>query len=397
MFHTCGEHSLRIALITCLVFIYLELLRGDYKRGCDHFYGGTKLLKTLHLEKRKKVPRADNSDKVPHAKSENDRVDDFLAGAYARLRVQIEFCNRRGGSGSTFESKLPPDLPTFKFSSHHEARHYLDRALEGITGLSRAILEGTHATWPPRYWEIVRTERHLMQGSLDCWLRSYDATVADITIAGKKEGIHRYQILHIYQTMIGIMAATCLSPGQMIYDQNIPEFQSIVTQCKKIVASSEYSERDTCGPSIHQGSCCRACSDARWMPPLYYTALKCRVPHVRAEAVKLMSAFLRYEIVWGLDELKIASIVAEEVIRMEESEFFGTRVDEKTTMSKNLEYIQVPLLLPEEKRFDDVAMLPDGVLGNIQIECKKWNEGKLQVVRKIYSRERDAWTTMQGR
>ncbi|KAF1970038.1 hypothetical protein BU23DRAFT_601205 [Bimuria novae-zelandiae CBS 107.79] len=388
-YHAAGEHSLRTVLITCLVFIYLELLRGNYKRAYDHLESGMKLLSSLTLETNKKRTWSRVSSSSC-SRSKQHSVDGFLAEAFARLRVQIEFANQRGGTGSAILAKLPPDLPTFKFDSPYEARHYLDRVLEAVTRFSQAVHDGTHNTWPPGYWNMLETERRFMQGSLDSWLRSYDATLADGVSVGKDD-IGQYELLRIYHTMAGIMAATSLSPYQCVFDQYGSEFLSIIMQSKDIASRSDSSGTRASGEAMRLESCGHAWPDVSWIPPLYYTALKCRVHHIRTQAVELMSSFWRYEIVWDLGILNMASIVAKEVIRLEESACFKVQTqesNEKATGAEVLEHCaqSVPSPLPEVQRFDTVEMvLPDDQPGFLHIVCKKTVRGQIQMVQQAYN------------
>ncbi|KAL5376460.1 hypothetical protein DPSP01_010469 [Paraphaeosphaeria sporulosa] len=391
-FHDSGVHSMRTTLITCLVFIYLELLRGTYKRAYDHLDGGLKVLADLKYETNRKRKQPKDGSFKSSSESNQDRVDAFLSEAFTRLHVQMEFSILRSGTGFTLAPKLPPDLPTLKFSSSHEARHYLDRVFDGINLLSQPIRNGSYANWPDGYWNMILTEQRFMQGCLDSWLRSLTATMAD---TNDDDELNGYNMLRIYHTMAEIMGATCLSPEQKIFDHHIPRFLAIVDRCSDIASDGVPSER-ICNVSRLLETRCRPWPDLSWNPPLYYTAIKCRDHQIRTRAFDLMSSFWRYEIVWDLGILNISSIVAQEVIRMEEGDFFGAKIprcDTKITFREDLEPKLDPLppTLPEELRFDTVEMvLLDEFPGSIQIVCKKWIKGRVQkTTRKAY-REAEA-------
>jgi hypothetical protein len=391
---------MRTTLITCLVFIYLELLRGTYKRAYDHLDGGLKVLADLKTETSKKKTWSKHSSMQPCLNSNQSCTDAFLTEAFARLRVQMEFSGLRSGTGFTLAAKLSVDLPTLTFSTFYEARHYLGRVFDGINHLSQAIRDGSYTSWPDGYWNMILTERRFVQGSLDMWLRSYISTMTDLTGTTNDEELTGYKMLRIYHTMAEIMGATCLSPEQAVFDEQILGFLSIVTQCNNVVSNGEPSKH-ACSGSPHLETHRHSWPDISWTPPLYYTAIKCRDRHIRTRAVDLMSSFWHYEIVWDLGMLNISGIVAKEVIRMEEGDAFEAETqasDAKMTSNEDLEYKLSPsqMTLPEERRFDTVEMvLLDDILGGVQIVCKKWCKDRPRVIRKVYVKEKGTWAKIE--
>ncbi|KAL5454463.1 hypothetical protein PMIN06_004930 [Paraphaeosphaeria minitans] len=393
-FHDSGVHSMRTALITCLIFIYLELLRGAYERAYDHLDGGLKVLADLNHETNRKRQQPRDCSFKSFPDSNQDSIDAFLIEAFTRLRVQMEFSILRSGTGFALESKLPPDLPTLRFSSFHEAWHYLDRVFDVINLLSQPIRNGSYASWPDGYWNMIMTEQRFMQGSLGSWLRSLTATIADTNDDDELKG---YNMLRTYHTMAEIMGATCLSPEQKIFDQYILGFLGIVNRCSDI-ASSGISSEKICRGSRLPETRCRPWPDLSWNPPLYYTAIKCRDHQIRRPALGLMPSFWRYEIFWGLGTLNIFSIVAQEVIRMEEGDFSEAKTptcDIKMTKShQDPELNSDPSFhtMPEERRFDTVEMvLLDEIPGTIQIVCTKRIKGRMQTIRKVYTEADGIW------
>ncbi|KAF2438054.1 hypothetical protein P171DRAFT_437143 [Karstenula rhodostoma CBS 690.94] len=397
-FHDSGVHAMRTTLITCLVFTYLELLRGTYKRAYDHLDGGLKVLADLNHETNRKRTQSKDCSFKSSSDSNQDCIDAFLTEAFTRLRVQMEFSILRSGMGFTLAPKLPSDLPTLRFGSFHEARHYLDRVFDGINLLSQPIRDGSYANWPDGYWNMILTEQCFMQGSLDSWLRSLTATMAD---ANNGDELKEYNMLRIYHTMAEIMAATCLSPKQEVFDHHIPGFLAIVTQCNDI-ASNSISSENVCSSSCLPRTPRRSWPIMSWMSPLYYTAIKCRDHQIRTRALDLMPSFWYYEIVWDLVILNISNIVAREVIRMEDGDFFEAKIqrcDTKMSSNEDLKYkLDLPALaLPEERRFDTVEMvLLDESPGSIQIVCRKWIKGRVQSIRKMYNKAAGDWTNIDG-
>ncbi|KAL1610513.1 hypothetical protein SLS60_002182 [Paraconiothyrium brasiliense] len=226
--------------------------------------------------------------------------------------------------------------------------------------------------------------------------------MADLVGTKNDDELTEYRMLRIYHTMAEILGATCLSPEQAVFDHHSSSFLSIVTQCHDVALSVEPSKHAHISSRL-PGARRRAWPDISWIPPLYYTAIKCRDHQIRTRAVDLMSSFWPYEIVWDLGILNVSSIVAKEVIRMEEAEFITPAVkvqeSEDNIMPKNiLEHDLVPsrLSLPEERRFDTVEMvLLNDVPRSIQMVCRKWLQGRERVIRKIYNEAEDTWIKVE--
>lgn len=395
-----GTKSIQTILITCLVFVYLELLRGTYKRAYDHLEGGVKLLSFLHEDTNKTFSRPGPSSTATSSLSSNQgRVNAFLIEAFARLRIQLEFSKLRSGTGTLLAPELLRVLPTLGFTSFSEARHYLDRVLDAINLLAQAIRDGACETWPDSYWNMILTERRFMQGSLDLWLRSYAATMAVRASTTNNDDLNGYKMLRIYHTMAEIMGATCLSQNQSAFDQYNSAFLSIVSQCHNIASNGE--------PSTHalSGSCRPdprryAWPDISWIPPLYFTAIKCRDHQIRTQALELMSSFWRYEIVWDLGILDISSIVAKEVIRMEEGDHFKAscldHLGKVVTDGHQNSGVGRLLPLPEEQRFNTVEMfILDDTSRNIRIVCKSQCKGGTKVIQKVFDQTESTWTKVE--
>jgi len=390
------QPAIRTALVACLIFIYLEFLRGDYKRACEHLASGMRLMNELQVRTNQKKP-------LPHLfealslVSSKDCLDLCLADAYAKLQIQVNFSNQRLGLESPPPRRLLSDLPTFKFWSHQEARYYLDRIFEGVSTLMQGYHCGEAEKWPVGYRGMLDMDLRLTQGSLDAWLHTYEATIGDLVGNKNSYELFCYNMLHLYHTMADIMAATCMSlDDQTVYDKHLPSFLSIIVQSNnvalnKIPFSEYHSPFDTEGGfKLHT---CRPWSDMGWIPPLYYTALKCRNHRIRTQAIKLMSYPWHKEGVW---DLTTALVVSREVVRMEEGDFFenlDNEFDASCTPS-NRELFEEKTL-PENRRFHKVDMVIENAPKGLELICKKKVRGRWIVIHKVYNEKESSWTEVQ--
>lgn len=108
-----------------------------------------------------------------------------------------------------------------------------------------------------------------------------------------------------------------------------------------------------------------------YIPPVYYTAIKCRVPQIRRQAVRVLRAAPHREGLWNGSLL--ADIV-EEIIKVEEGDFYAGDVCVNSSVGYILprdEDLLVPKV-PAEARVSDVrVLLPDYVEGHTYVTYRR--------------------------
>jgi hypothetical protein len=133
-----------------------------------------------------------------------------------------------------------------------------------------------------------------------------------------------------------IWTRTAIYPDESAWDTQLPSFKEILILCKAVISSS--AEKPRKGPYSLVGLPRASPKRPVWrdaftfemgvIPPLYFTAIKCRDPVVRREAIRLLGlARPRKEGLW--DARNLASI-AERVVEIEEEGLEdGEPVEEK--------------------------------------------------------------------
>lgn len=87
-FSNQDRSSVRIALITCMVFICLECLRGRFKTAQTHLRNGLMILRETQSS-------LNLNDKGPlFLKPSRESVDDWITEAFCRLHVQVSLFNQ---------------------------------------------------------------------------------------------------------------------------------------------------------------------------------------------------------------------------------------------------------------------------------------------------------------
>jgi hypothetical protein len=111
-------------------------------------------------------------------------------------------------------------------------------------------------------------------------------------------------VVSLYYHCTLIMLSVVVSDSEMVYDAFLSEFRYIVDTCARLIS---YSNITTGVP--------RFTFDVGIVPPLHLTAIKCRDPVVRQEAIDLLFASPRQEGMW---DSVLSARIAKWVARCEE-------------------------------------------------------------------------------
>lgn len=163
--------------------------------------------------------------------------------------------------------------------------------------------------------------------------------------------------------MAAIMCKCMHSATESIYHQYTDDFTSIIQRSIVLwdyYVSMQYTE--ITGPTIDMG----------WIPPLYYTALKCRIPRVRAHAIRLLRSVPHKEGVW---DSTLAADVSERVKQLKEQQ-----TDSSVTMEDDFaldgvrclsEWDQYSIISDEHKFYEVQADLSE--INGVIIHGRKWS------------------------
>jgi len=355
-FSTKDKMSLRIALITCMMFICLEFLRGEYKTGNTHIENGLNLLSQMQ-------DRGDGEtdDNVLVVRPQPESVDDYLIEAFACLNMQSALFGL--GSRRLYivaqELKGGPDFQIPQtFSSIYETRQYLDGLLNAVYYLVEQcyLLELTSSPYPL----ALQDQKSRLQTAILDWLVRYESSLPSLLSTINPRTALGLPLLRIYHTMTTIMISTCLSSAhEKIFDSYTPAFTSVITQAIDIWTLTGHAIPCVSNPNC-EISGISFTVDMGFIPPMYYTALKCRVPSLRRQAIKLLLAAPHREGIW--DGTLVARI-AGQVMEMEEGEFFkdvaiglDRNAFDMPERQNDQEKLRVPAL-PESSRFHEVKIV----------------------------------------
>jgi hypothetical protein len=132
--------------------------------------------------------------------------------------------------------------------------------------------------------------------------------------------------------------------------------------------------------------------DMGWTPPLYYTALKCRIHRVRLQAIRFLESSAHLEGMW---DTQIAACVARKVMEVEEEGYYEQfEVIEDFSLVSTPDSCDLSLpTLPLSHRIKDIdVILPDGPEDSIfLLYSRKSSTGSWMTLRKEYHVPSQSW------
>lgn len=332
--NTPSTESMRIVLITCMVFTALEFLRGRYQTGFVHLQSGIKLL-SENERRRHHQHEQYVSSIVLGSKDEFAQV--ALVDAFTRMSVHCSFyadpiIQQQQVLVSVREGNRmdPCALPT-SFASVAEARRVLDRIYGRIQFLRQSCIDSKS-----RETSRLHETQNQILIDLSKWEAARDAFVRRLTPTTHAHIRDRicFEIMSLYHSMATITTSVCLiedgpEGNEMSYDSDTHtrSFARILAGCRELPRQLQLLLTTTehpppSAPSEHKCEGMGFSIEMGFILPAFFTAVKCRVPRLRRQALYVLRSGLHREAGW--DRKVVAGMVAE-VIRIEEGDFYSSR------------------------------------------------------------------------
>lgn len=176
--------------------------------------------------------------------------------------------------------------------------------------------------------------------------------------------VQAVSILSMYFTTTSIWLSACLERAQVYYDEYQPHFEQILQAAELVINLPQQRPRGQVLFTFEMGL----------IPPLYFTAQRCRVPKLRRQAISLLQRAPSKEGMWNRAEMVY---LANRVIQIEERE--------------NVDSNDVLELPRETTRLHDVhsnyEYSPTGQRKNFVIYMSKPGglHGPMQTIKEYYS------------
>lgn len=365
------KNTLRVALVTCMIFVTLEYLRGQYQMGSAHLRYGIQLLASISAPK----PRSSMSPSV--LSPAEDFAHNTLIDSYSRLIIQAAMFGHVPSHMCIMTRDPQVHAIPYAFPCLLDARQTLDDLLNRVHCLKRHYytLRQSQSQSETTEPEVVKIQQDIITDLL-LWRKAYNASLTRLEEEATRKDKFGNILLRVYHEMATIMASVCLSDDEMVFDNYTENFLAILKGFIDLWnfwagASIQIKELKHIFSTPESDNGCHGFTvEAGFIPPVYYTALKCRIPRIRRHAIQILRAAPHREGVWN--GLLLAHVL--EVVSIEEVGVFtdDVNVDEPI-------YLEMPSAKdfgsPEveaSRRLSDVAViLPDQVKGDTFISYKK--------------------------
>ncbi|RKU49277.1 hypothetical protein DL546_009732 [Coniochaeta pulveracea] len=326
-FQARDQAAFRVALISCIVFVSLDFLRGHFTTGLVHLQNGLRL-----LEEAQEILTSTREPFCLHPGRES--VNDWIIETFTRLHLQVQLFRQPHHQPCFLFDPVFSSAPVRSFHSLKAAWHELDWLFNAIFHLSRQahVCERAKTSSQPLY-----DHRHGVEIGLLRWLRAYEVFMETLPDDLSLEEQRGYRIIGVYHTLATIMVAVCLCPGdEEAFDAHTDLFIHLLSQLEEIRALAEEVFVAPPGHLIYMAG---SIVDMGCLAPLYYTAIKCRVHHVRLKAIRQLESTFHREGIW---DAKITARVARKVVKIEERGFYdGTCVPDVAMADKSLSVIDL--------------------------------------------------------
>ncbi|KAH9207646.1 hypothetical protein DL95DRAFT_527798 [Leptodontidium sp. 2 PMI_412] len=273
-----GEQDTTVALISCLIFVWIEFLQGDLETGIRHLKSGLRIISGHNL-----------SQSEPHSQEVKD-INASLDRSFARLQIQAEI---HGGFPVDFPklsrttAKHSAPVPT-SFTNIFDAREWLDSELIESFKFLHRLQTLTHGVETDYVAVEAARLRHLER--LDAWSEATQRmTIESVPVEG-----HLYSsgvlYLQLYYTAVSVIFKTITKTSEMEYDKYLSDFQRVYDISKSLLDSAKSG-----APMLSFDMCI--------IPPLFFLVLKCRDLTLRRKATALLELAPYREGMWRRDDV----------------------------------------------------------------------------------------------
>ncbi|KAF7559870.1 hypothetical protein G7046_g4293 [Stylonectria norvegica] len=365
--------SIRVALITCVVFICLELLRGHIATAQGHLENGLDILAETHM-----FPSEDDGVGELCPKTHYITADNWIAEIFTRLHLQFELFRYNYEHSRRIIEVAGSDTMPPAFETISDVWSELGRQLNKIFDLSHQRRQQLISTdKPPQIPPILLARQEIIRTELERWPDMHEALQRSLKGHSLIEEQKGHRLLSAFHMMTIIMAETCLDVSdEMAYDMYSEHFVKLLTYLASL-RKSEWGSLPRPIPVLSNLTMdmSRSIIDLGWIFPLYYTATKCRVHRVRHQAVRLLASTTHREGMW---DSRTVACVARKVVEMEERDFYGDldKADDFPLLSPPSAKDLMTESLPESYRIREVEVVLAGApMDHILLFCKKLRNG----------------------
>ena len=366
----------QVALVTCLLFICLEMLQGNRAGALVHLRTGLRILcysKSLDV----KIHHQREALTIRLPSHDSDSILCQLASCFARLDSDSTMFGEASPtltlSRDSYQLPSPMIVPR-RFATIAEARGCLDFLANAVFSFRGKLLHLVSTKTENRntsqnsdfvaqicmYHACTRTtdlepslnmtkELADLKSDLEGWLVAFKLL--------SREALYSYSLpvilLEVQHFYIYFLISTCRDTREKFCDSFEGYFRRAVHLAGRFINNIQSTDPSSPLPSL------TFTLESGIIPSLYLVALKCRTHSIRQEAIALLRKSRCQEGMW--ESALIAKFVAE-IARLE--------YDRASALAESTEY--PPRVIPEAARFSDVLLVLTEAPGSARLVCARY-------------------------
>lgn len=251
-----------VSLVTCVLFVCLEFMRGNISAAQKHIRSGSAILDAEFNSRDCQSPK-----KI----AETDIIEE-LSTTFSRMRLQ----------SILFDSDGIPNM--IRGFSHHEQTTYhfssVSEARVAQYDLSAKAAIFIFSTTEVKYSLNVTMSQLATQACMESqfrnWRQSFHTFISVQCPNLTPRKVKASKVLRIQNLVMFLWLTTCLTPDECAFDAYYTEFETIINLASEIAEEENSSKM----PLFH--------FDMGIIPPLHFIGSKCRFPNLRRQILRIL-------------------------------------------------------------------------------------------------------------
>ncbi|KAG0651866.1 Aspercryptin biosynthesis cluster N [Hyphodiscus hymeniophilus] len=315
-----GKQEPLTALMSCILFVCFDSLRGWAESAMVHLQSGLRILRDMRK-----------------LSSENHIIEDNIAPLFLRLSIQSiiyvdtrSALDRRAFAGELMNVSSEEIIISENFESLEEARNAINQAADGLFRIFY-MWDGELPLGQQPHESLALFDKYTTQ--LNLWNLTFERFMVSKGKSLTNREVRGAALLKIHHTTAKIMASVRPAMNDMRpmadvvnlaerFMEYVDDFQIIINLSRSMMAAAEEDAKNGKPPLTFS-------SDLGLIGPLYYTCVKCTVPSIRTAAMELVLRCPRREGMWN--SILVAKMIEEywEIeARHKEAQEAGENLDE---------------------------------------------------------------------
>jgi hypothetical protein len=309
------RQSKEVVLIVCLLFICLETFQGNHEAAIAHLDSGMKILNSWLRQDRNLASGVVQASPLNH-----QVIEEYIIPVFAHLDIQAStYLSTRPvhydlitKEVDSIDSNVSPPLPKV-FTSVNEAHdslnnqmhwtlHYQQRAMKyfiAATHSNAKLADGVM----DMFLEAYREQWHQAHR----WLPVFNQFLNKSSSKLNAKELRAALMLKLHHAISIVLLAATLFDYETEFDDYVAEFEKVTSLADSLVKLLSGNSQPSRTPAYS--------FDSGIVPPLYFTACRCRHPMVRRKALNILEAAPRREGIW---DSEVSAAIGRWYVRTEE-------------------------------------------------------------------------------